>query len=195
MPTDAAEVTNALRFGWYVAEVRGRNRPQGPQPAGDLLPERGVHDLPLRVERSAAELRIEAQAVLGQLAGALGVDAGKDQHSLTGVIDQQGHARARALPEDSAASAAWKAFADSLFKLAAHAQDTLTARSESQAAAYQLGRGLAEVYWALAPCTDCTTVTPNCWAFLLGEHRCQELSRLVGRLSRYFNPYCPFTQT
>ncbi len=114
MPTDVVEVTNALRFGWYVAEVRGRNWPQCPQPAGDLLPERGVDDLPLRVERSATELRIEAQAVLGQLAGALGVDKGTDQHSLTGVIDQQGHALARALPEDSAVSAAWKAFADSL---------------------------------------------------------------------------------
>jgi hypothetical protein len=190
-PTDAIEVNNALRFGWYMAEVRGRNWPQGPRPAGDLLPDRGVHDLPLRVERSATELRIEAQAVLGQLAGALCVDTGKDQQNLTGVIDQQGHALARALSEDSAVSAAWKAFADSLFRLDAHAQDTLTARSESQAAAYQLGRGLAEVYRALAPCTDCIKVTPNCWAFRLGEHRCQELTRLVGRLSRYFDPYCP----
>ena len=50
----------------------------------------------------------------GSFAGALGVDKGTDQHSLTGVIDQQGHALARALPEDSAVSAAWKAFADSL---------------------------------------------------------------------------------
>ncbi len=64
---DVLEVVNALRLGWYIAEVRGRNRPAGPQPPGDELPSRGNHTLPLRIERTAAELRAEAQAILHKL--------------------------------------------------------------------------------------------------------------------------------
>jgi hypothetical protein len=30
-PDDALEVICALRLGWYIAEVRGRNWPAGPQ--------------------------------------------------------------------------------------------------------------------------------------------------------------------
>ena len=59
-----------------------------------------------------------------------------------------------------------------------------------QAAAYQLGRGLAEVYWALDPAATCDPPAPDCWVFLLGASRCKELARLAGRLSGYFNPYC-----
>lgn len=68
-PDDAHEVVNALRLGWYVAEVRGRNRPAGPRPPGDELPDRRDHVSPLRVERTPEELRIEAQTVLQKLCG------------------------------------------------------------------------------------------------------------------------------
>jgi hypothetical protein len=59
-----------------------------------------------------------------------------------------------------------------------------------QAAAYQLGRRLAEVYWALDPSAACDTLSPDCWTFLLGRRRCAELARLAGRLSAYFSPFC-----
>jgi hypothetical protein len=59
-----------------------------------------------------------------------------------------------------------------------------------RAAAYQLGRGLAEAYWALDPDAACGPHVPQCWTFLLGKERCEELARLVGRLGGYFNPYC-----
>jgi hypothetical protein len=150
--------------------------------------------LPLRIERTATELRIEAQAVLHKLACDLGVDEvtvdGQPQ-SHTAVIEQQAHALATATPEVSAAGTAWKALAASVFDLDAHAQDTLAARSDMQAAAYQFGRGLAEAYWALDPDAACQPLVPGCWTFVLGEHRCGELTRLAGRLSAYFNPYCP----
>lgn len=192
-PGDAYEVINALRLGWYVAEVRGRNRPGGPRPPGDELPSRG-HVLPLRVERTVAELRIEAQVILHKLSVDLGVDTvtvDNQEQSRTAVIDQQADDLAAAGPQTGAAAQAWNALAASLYQLDAHTQDTLTAESDMQAAAYQLGRGLAETYWALDPDASCDPLTPECWTFLLGEHRCGELSRLVGRLSGYFNPYCP----
>ena len=71
---DSAEVLSALRLGWYMAEVRGRNRPGGPVPAAESLPDRQGHVLPLRIERTRQELRIEAQVVLRKLACDLGVD-------------------------------------------------------------------------------------------------------------------------
>jgi hypothetical protein len=65
MPEDADAVVAALRLGWYMAEVRGRNRPGGPP--GQELSRVGQssHSLPLSFERSPTELRIQAQAVLG----------------------------------------------------------------------------------------------------------------------------------
>ena len=50
---DSAEVLSALRLGWYVAEVRGRNRPGGPVPRAESLPIRQGHVLPLRMERTS----------------------------------------------------------------------------------------------------------------------------------------------
>jgi hypothetical protein len=192
-PDDALEVICALRLGWYVAEFRGRNLPAGPQPPGNELPSGGDHPLPLRTERTAAELRAEAQAVLGKLSGELQVDAvtvGGQEQSMTARIDQQARALAAAEPGTTTAAAAWDALSASIYELDSHAQDTLAAQSEMRAAAYQLGRGLAEAYWALDPGAACVPPIPQCWAFLLGEERCEELSRLAGRLSGYFNPYC-----
>jgi hypothetical protein len=149
--------------------------------------------LPLRIERTPAELRAEAQAVLGKLSGELQVDTvtvNDQEQSRTAVIGEQTAALAAAEPGTTAAAAAWNALSASIFELDSHAQDTLTAQSDMRAAAYQLGRGLAEAYWALDPGAACAPLTPQCWEFLLGEQRCEELARLVGRLSGYFNPYC-----
>jgi len=190
-PEDSADVLSALRLGWYVAEVRGRNRPGGPVPPAESLPNREDHVLPLRIERTPEELRIEAQVVLRKLACDLGVDpitVDGQQRNQADYIDHQ--AKALAGSDPSAASAAWQVLALSIYQLDAHAQDFLAAQSGTQAAAYQLGRGLAEVYWALDPSAGCDPPTPDCWVFLLGTQRCDELARLAGRLSGYFNPYC-----
>jgi hypothetical protein len=192
-PDDALEVICALRLGWYIAEVRGRNWPAGPQPPGDELPRGGNHSLPLRTERTAAELRAEAQAVLCKLSGELQVDrvrVNNQEQSGTAVIEQQARVLAAAEPQTKAAAAAWNALSASIYELDSHAQDTLAAQSDMQAAAYLLGRGLAEAYWALDPGAACVPPTPQCWAFLLGEERCEELARLAGRLGGYFNPFC-----
>lgn len=192
-PDDALEVVRALRLGWYMAEVRGRNWPAGPRPPGNELPACDTHSLPLRVERTAAEQRAEAQAVLAKLTGDLQVGTitiGSQGQSGAAVIEQQAGVLAAAEPGTAAAVAAWNALSASIYELDADAQDTLAAQSDMRAAAYQLGRGLAEAYWALDPDASCAPPTAQSWTFLLGEQRCAELARLVGRLSGYFNPYC-----
>jgi hypothetical protein len=140
------------------------------------------------MERSSAELRIEAQAVLAALAIKLQVDAASGT-SLVGGIDQAAKdLSAKRLAKDPGAAAAWDRLAELLYIFDAHVQDTLTATSDTQACGYQLGRGLAEAYWALAPAAgDADSV--GSWSFLLGSDRCDELSRMVGRLSGYFNAY------
>jgi hypothetical protein len=191
---DRSDVLAALRFGWYLAEVRGRNRPGGPRPAAGQLPSRRDRALPLRMERTATELRIEAQVVLERLATDLNIDtvgvSDDGPQSQTAVIDHQARALAAEKPDTPAAATAWAALAASIYELDAHTQDVLAGRSEIQAAAYQLGRGLAEVYWALDPDAACDPQQPDSWAFLLGQARCEELSRLAGRLSSYFSPFC-----
>jgi hypothetical protein len=185
-PQDLSQVLDALRFGWYMAEVRGRNgHPPPPHPPGQS------RALPLRTERTAAESRIAAQAVLATLAASLQVDLRADVTSYSGAVDQEAMrlAGARELGGPSA-GLLWDSLEGLIYDFDAHVQDTLTARSETQATAYQLGRGLAEAYWALDPDAACDPVTPGCWAFLLGEHRCDELTRLAGLLSPYFSPYC-----
>ena len=62
----------------------------------------------------------------------------------------------------------WELLADCLYHWDAHIQDTLAAESETQSSAYQLGRGLAEAYWAYPGAAD---GEPGSWSVLLGEQR------------------------
>jgi hypothetical protein len=78
------------------------------------------------------------------------------------------------------------AAADRARKFDANVQDRLAAVSETQAIGYQLGRGLADTYWAL----DISQQNGSAgWSFLLGERRCGELTRLTGRLAAYMGEY------
>ena len=309
-PDDAHKVMTAFRLGWYLAEVRGRNRPGGPPGSNAQMPDHIDHALPLRNERSPTELRIEAQAVIAALAKELHVDEDDHCASFGAAVDDQAkllaHIRApkasRALEQgiavlektpsrqarpvareifaqlkqayadqqdvvdkrwqavadaeqalanakteakpaaeatvkleqatadgeqkgltalqdgaaalqrafgqqaDSATASkaslaalhselgtlaesahqAWEDLAELLWDFDAHIQDVLAAGGESQAVGYQLGRGLAETYWALDPAEDEGSTG---WDFLLGEERCDELGRLTGRLGAYMSPY------
>lgn len=190
LPSDADEVLKALRLGWYVAEVRGRNRPDSPEPEAATRPPRMGHALPLRSERDAVELRIEAQAVLQKLSVNCGVNSDQFHADFAGEIesiaDNMDDARKNPAADPSAEDL-WKQLTQTFFYFDAHIQDTLSSTSDTQATAYLLGRGLAEAYWALDPKAPDGTVTS--WNFLMGDERCTELSRDVGRLSAYFNSY------
>ena len=189
-PADRDAVQSAIRLGWYVAEVRGRNRPDGPRGVSVIVPERDGFPLPLRIERTAEELRIEAQDTLGFLARKLRVDARPDGSYFEVEIDRAARdlAQVRQNPSSSASSATrpWEALSGLIFEFDAHAQDLLTATSDTQACGYQLGRGLAECYWALDP--DASKGWSS-WLFLFDPLRCSELSRLSGRLSGYLQTY------
>jgi len=84
--------------------------------------------------------------------------------------------------------ARWDALQELIFKFDEHIQDVLALGPDVVANAYQLGRALAEPYWALNPALD-TDQSPAAWQFLLGPSRCSEISRLAGRLGAYFHPY------
>ncbi len=203
VPEDAGKVLTAIKLGWSIAEVRGRNRPDAPPGAKARLPGSPSHALPLRIEQTPAELRIEAQAVVAAMASNLGVDkGGANQTSYPEAIDAQAKALAEAREADAGAvadgavaapaagdpAALWDALQELIFKFDEHIQDTLASGSDTVANGYQLGRALAEPYWALNPALD-TDQDPAAWQFLLGSTRCSEMSRLAGRLEAYFHPY------
>ncbi len=194
-PDDARDVLSALQLGWFLAEVRGRNRPDAPPGSGASMPDHADHALPLHIERGRTELRIEAQAAVLYLAQHLEVDTDTNKGSYGTNVDNEAKAlqaarkQQKVSPSDNhqkAVSNDWQALANLLWEFDAHVQDALTAKSVTQAAAYQLGRGLAEAYWALDPGQANGSTG---WTFLLGDSRCDELSRLVGRLSAYFDEY------
>lgn len=188
-PTDVDLVRSALRLGWYVAEVRGRNRPDAPAVPPPGTPPRADHPLPLRIERSPTERRIEAQQTLAALAVKLGVDTTPDQPGFGSAIDEAAaalwHARKAPGPATDP-SDTWLRLASVLWDFDTHVQDHLTANSDTQACGYQLGRGLAECYWALNP--DSTGGWDS-WSVLYDDARCAELTRLAGRLTEYMNPF------
>jgi hypothetical protein len=187
MPEDADAVVSAIRLGWALAEVRGRNRPGGPAGHGGRLPSYVDHPLPLAPERTEDELRIHAQAVLAALASKLAVDSRSGKapgrvQALDGLVK-----KLAAVGEDAAAaSAAWQQLSEQIYIFDAHIQDCLTASSPMQASGYQLGRGLAECYWALDPFSFDNSA--ESWRFLLGDERCAELKRLARQLSAYLAP-------
>ncbi len=210
VPDDYDTVMETMRLGWYIAEVRGRNEGRSQLPGGEKRPKRTHHALPLRMERSPNELRIEAQAVLSAVAGKLKVDA-DDTHSSHFSVEVNSEAKSLAeaaetpgavsgqmstdpaVVESAATTAAGAAagcdldsLEDLIYRFDAHIQDTLAAQSETVACGYQLGRALAECYWALNP--DEAEGWAS-WSFLLGHERCGEIGRLLGRLSAYFHPY------
>jgi hypothetical protein len=280
---DAHDVLSALRLGWSVAEMRGRNRPDGPP--GELIgmPDHVDHPLPLRIERGKTELRIEVQSVVAELAKELHVDDAPDGTAFSAALGDQAkllahvqapkaayalrqahdilqqdpanqpdalqvltaglaiqqavvarrqqavagtHASVAALHLEQACCAGeqagaaalehaiatltqqnpgtitaitqgqqelaaaarqpWADLAELIWQFDAHVQDRLAALSESQAIGYQLGRGLADTYWALDSEQPQGSAS---WRFLLGERRCAELSRLTGRLAAYMGEY------
>jgi hypothetical protein len=138
--------------------------------------------------RAREDLRIDVGCLKGEADGLDALDKviktlEETKSAIVGIerVRQRQHAIAVAEAE------LWASLSELIWKFDAHLQDGLSANSETQAMAYQLGRGLAETYWALDP--DTKDGTSRSWNFLLGEKRCSELSRLVGRLCAYFPEY------
>jgi hypothetical protein len=84
---DGEHVLFAVRLGWGVAELRGRNRPDGPPGDSARMPAGATEALPLRAERSPTELRIEVQTVVEYLARQLHVNEADNGMPFGSVID------------------------------------------------------------------------------------------------------------
>lgn len=208
-PPDTATVRGAVRLGWYLAELRGRYWWRGTPPPGGALPDRPPHALPLRPERTPAEARRQAYETVTTLARRL-VVPGLSPGEPAGLVERLAERLARleasgaalldpadgadVRPAPAAKDAAWEPLAALLHDWDACLQDGLAARADMLANAYLLGRGLAEGYWALGPDAGAAGPAPASaasWAFLFGDARRAELSRLVGRLGEHVNALTP----
>jgi hypothetical protein len=188
------EIRKALRLGWVMAEVHGRNRLDDDPRLLDPSIQRAKGVLPLAVERSPAELRIEAESVLkslvdtdelnpvandlreGHQVAAAGTRAA-DQ--MTFLAKELHNARQR---NDAAATGdAWGKLAELLYLWDARIQDVLAADAFGIASAYQLGRGVAEVYWALDQ--QAKDGAPGSWTWVLSTTRCDALKGMLERLA------------
>jgi len=182
-PTQADQVRAAFRLGWAVSELRGRFRPErflqpDPVPAGQVKFQRPDWELAMSVERSPTELRIEVMSAVEGLIQILTLDVSTPLKSVgesAFQLNQQG----------ADISGGFLGFAKKLYDLDAQIQDELVVRG-SEAAAYQLGRGLADNYWMLYP--DRPQNEMGSWANLLGEQRYHALVRQALRLSPEIGP-------
>jgi hypothetical protein len=185
VPKDLASVRYAFRLGWAVAELRGRyqaNRYDTRDPGTGKAFKRGSFQLPLSSERSPAEIRKELLETVEELSKQLKLHEGdavsKAWTALKAMLE---HIE----DPDQNRSALWSTATKCFFQWDAHIQDALVLEA-TQASGYQLGRGLAETYWALEP--DRADDEMGSWAFVLGERRRQILQRLAARLSSYLTP-------
>ena len=199
--SDDSSVNTALRLGWAVGEARGRYRLGDDSRLAPVatLPSRMDHALPLASERSTAEQRIEIEHVLVELSRQLDVDPA-NYGTLPGqsavvegtpasvrLADLAGElAGARRNGTAAEIQTAWATLAEFLYGWDAHIQDALAAQAFGTASAYQLGRSLAETYWALDPTAPGDAASS--WEFLLGQHRRDETIALLNRLAAHFNP-------
>jgi len=194
-PGDAATVLEAVRLGWCVSEVRGRNRPgwspeTGPADQNGAAPDWGLDWLPLQNDLTEGQLRKEAQALLGVLADDLKVnDANNPAGSYFSRLEAQASALAAA-KGDQDINTEWEKLAKLIQDFDFYVQETLVTGSVTIISGYQLGRALADSYWALNPALSDARDHAS-WSFLFGQRRCSETERLLGRLTAYFHPYTP----
>jgi len=181
VPADLDSVRYAFRLGWAVAELRGRyqlDRFDKRDPGGEKVFKRGTHQLPLASERSPAEIRKELIETVEDLSKELDLD----QDAAASETWTTLKALLTTIEEATDRQPLLSGVVSKLFKWDAHIQDALVLHA-TRAAGYQLGRGLAESYWALEP--DRADDEMGSWEFVLGERRCEILQRLACRLSSY----------
>jgi hypothetical protein len=208
-PTDIEQVRYAFRLGWVIAELRGRYRPDRfgkREPGRQDSFQRSDHELPLSNERSLTEIRIELFDAATDLSRELKLAPNDSQgrplltqiKPLLEAMEADNADRELIWKGDPNRTSPAKRFfrtrkdepdrsclAYCFFKWDAQNQDDLVLNA-TQAAAYQLGRGLAETYWALHPERPADEM--GSWQSVLGPDRRETLLRLAGRLSAYFGP-------
>jgi hypothetical protein len=212
------QLRGALNLGWSIAELRGRIRYGHVEPPGTVdyqFPREEFHALPIGGEHSLVEQQIATRVVVGLLADrfalndplpqrkepppdtikALAMDL---ERKLEAAEKTSAPVRPDAYPAESEVGKAWEAAAEAIYYWDEQIQDGLGVSAELLAA-YQLGRGLADAFWALdpdapEPATKPTVEStlspphPGSWEFLLGPRRQQMLGAYLGLLEGAFAP-------
>lgn len=181
VPGDIDAVRYAFRLGWAVSELRGRYRPclfAQPLPAVSTETATGSNPLPLAGERTSAAVRIEIRETVYALASSTQLELKVPAlEALVGELHSLEAQRTKILTDE------WEKLADLFWSLDAELQDKLELPA-TQAAAYQLGRGLADTYWALQTAEGDTSGSGS-WTFVFGEPRQLAINRSARRLSPY----------
>jgi hypothetical protein len=219
-PTTAAvdQIRAALNLGWSMAELRGRIRYGHVEPPGTVdyqFPREEYHALPIGGEHSLVEQQIATRVAVGLLAERFSLNDPLPQRNeappdtikkLAMDLEQKLEAaeknsapvRPDAYPPGSEVAKAWEAASEAIYYWDEQIQDGLGVSAELLAA-YQLGRGLAEAFWALDPDapepdrrpTVASTESPphpGSWEFLLGPRRQQMLGACLALLEGAFAP-------
>lgn len=212
------QIRAALNLGWSMAELRGRIRYGHVEPPGTVdyqFPREEFHALPIGGEHSLVEQQIATRVAVGLLAARFSLNDPLPQRqeappdtirALAMDLEQKLEAaeknsapvRPDAYPAGSEVAKAWEAAAEAIYFWDEQIQDGLGVSAELLAA-YQLGRGLAEAFWALdpdapepdKPATTTSTDSPphpGSWEFLLGPRRQQMLGAYLGLLEGAFAP-------
>lgn len=190
----SGETLKALHLGWALAECHGRYLSLGqPHPLAKAGTEGRGSWLPLEEERSPKERAIEAEKRLICASAALDMRQKFAQSGMPedgppefgDALQEAGRKLIDAAQVDTDGRAAAERTVGSV--LAAWdrvIQDYLASVSWEAAAAYRLGRGLGEVYWALEfDETGCKGTE-----FVLGAGRLSALQDLLLRLSSVLHP-------
>lgn len=189
-----AAVSDAVRAGWLMAELRGRLRSGAPSPETPRL-DRADHVLPLPSERTPTEQVIEIRRALAALAAALGVSVPPPSSGASSFLDQLEDASkaldvARGASDEPATLKAWNDVAELMYQWDAAFQDTVAGQSIDNARAYELGRALAEMYWGLDPEVRAADATgksaPSSWELLFGAERVGVIDERLRSLAPHY---------
>ena len=174
--------------------LRGRIRESVSAPPLDRARPTGI--LPLGQERSQKEQLIEYGNTVRSLAERLGVDVPAQtlSHAPAAIGDKSASEWLRSAvwavvgPRDDTAHAegTTRELATVYYSWDARIQDELAAQP-TLSAAYQLGRGVAEIRWSL----DLSKANDDDYTlgvFLLGADRGERIDRLIARLTTYYDP-------
>jgi len=209
------QLRGALNLGWSMAELRGRIRYGHVEPPGTVdyqFPREEFHALPIGGEHSLVEQQIATRVAVGLLAERFAMNEPLPQRKesppetikalamdlerkLEAAEKDSAPIRPDVYPAGSEVAKAWEAAAEAIYYWDEQIQDGLSV-SAQLLAAYQLGRGLAEAFWALDPDapepetkpTLQSPPHPGSWEFLLGPRRQLMLGGYLGLLEGAFAP-------
>ena len=185
-PVSTDRARDLMRFGWAIAELRGRLY-FGDVDPGRVLAQlkRSDHALPLSEERSPPEQLIEVEGIIRALAERTGLDHLPRKGSTTELSRSAAIlALADKVPSkttDLSHLSSWRNFCEVLYDWDADIQDALATMTFGESTAYQVGRGLAECSWALDPRKSAPAAMG--WGQVLGTPRCLVLTHLLERLT------------